>query len=180
MFFIGGISNGIQQLIYTKLVTPPGDTKGYNAEVFMTYTYFSFFFIPLFKWNRQFFVGIREIDRNFKLDPAVGMRILRDEDIEIRPQDLTEIQLQYQQQPGYRPGGFAQNQAHSTGNGYSVGNAYGTETADKAADQADALPAIGTAKATEEEDRSDKRYCPHCGSEIEMKFIYCPYCGEKL
>ena len=34
--------------------------------------------------------------------------------------------------------------------------------------------------AKRKEDRSEKRYCSHCGEEIDVSFSYCPHCGEKL
>ena len=56
MIFIGGISSAVKQLEYLKTVIC-SVCGGYGRyQVFMTYTYFSFFFIPLFKWNRKFYV----------------------------------------------------------------------------------------------------------------------------
>ena len=53
MIFIGGISSAVKQLEYLKTVIC-SVCGGYGRyQVFMTYTYFSFFFIPLFKWNRN-------------------------------------------------------------------------------------------------------------------------------
>ena len=56
MIFIGGISSAVKQLEYLKTVIC-SVCGGYGRyQVFMTYTYFSFFFIPLFKWNRKFYL----------------------------------------------------------------------------------------------------------------------------
>ena len=65
---------------------------GYGRyQVFMTYTYFSFFFIPVFKWNRQFYVKMSCCGSVYELDREVGMKILRGESVDIREEDLTLI-----------------------------------------------------------------------------------------
>ena len=56
MIFIGGISQGRKILDYVRTVICGCCGRYGRYEVIMTYTYFSFFFIPLFKWNRQFYV----------------------------------------------------------------------------------------------------------------------------
>ena len=49
MIFIGGIAEGIKQLIYGRQVFCRFCGRGTEVELYMLYTYFSFFFIPLFK-----------------------------------------------------------------------------------------------------------------------------------
>ncbi|MCR5371636.1 MAG: zinc ribbon domain-containing protein [Clostridium sp.] len=89
MIFIGGISQGMQQLDYMKTVIC-GRCGAYGRyEVFMTYMYFSFFFIPLFKWNRKFFVKMSCCGAVYDLDPEKGMAILRGQQAEITEADLT-------------------------------------------------------------------------------------------
>ena len=56
MIFIGGISSGMKQIEYMKTVICSRCGAYGRYQVFMTYMYFSFFFIPLFKWNRRFYV----------------------------------------------------------------------------------------------------------------------------
>ncbi|WP_455903522.1 zinc ribbon domain-containing protein, partial [Clostridium sp.] len=58
-------------------------------QVYMTYMYFSFFFIPIFKWNRRFFVEMSCCGAVYELDPEVGKRLLRGEEVEITESDLT-------------------------------------------------------------------------------------------
>ena len=55
----------------------------------MTYMYFSFFFIPIFKWNRRFFVEMSCCGAVYELDLEVGKRLLRGEEVEITESDLT-------------------------------------------------------------------------------------------
>ena len=53
----------------------------------MTYMYFSFFFIPIFKWNRRFFVEMSCCGAVYELDPEVGKKRFGAE--EITERDLT-------------------------------------------------------------------------------------------
>lgn len=92
MIFIGGISSGTRQIEYLKTVIC-SHCGGYGRyQVFMTYMYFSFFFIPLFKWNKRFYVKMSCCDTVYELDPDVGRRLLRGEDIDITESDLTLTQ----------------------------------------------------------------------------------------
>ena len=61
----------------------------FRYQVYMTYMYFSFFFIPIFKWNRRFFVEMSCCGAVYELDPEVGKRLLRGEEVEITESDLT-------------------------------------------------------------------------------------------
>lgn len=89
MIFIGGISSGRKQIEYLKTVICSRCGAYGRYQIFMTYLYFSFFFIPLFKWNRKFIVQMSCCDAIYELDPEVGYRLLRGEDVEIQESDLT-------------------------------------------------------------------------------------------
>ena len=54
MLFIGGISQGRKLLNYARSILCGSCGSTSQCQVFMTYMYFSFFFIPLFKWNKRF------------------------------------------------------------------------------------------------------------------------------
>ena len=56
MLFIGGISQGRKLLNYARSILCGSCGSTSQCQVFMTYLYFSFFFIPLFKWNKRFYV----------------------------------------------------------------------------------------------------------------------------
>ena len=59
-------------------------------QVYMTYMYFSFIFLSrFFKWNRRFFVEMSCCGAVYELDPEVGKRLLRGEEVEITESDLT-------------------------------------------------------------------------------------------
>lgn len=54
----------------------------------MTYTCLSLFFIPVFKWNRHYFVQARCCGSIYQLDKEKGKAILKGAEPWIRPQDL--------------------------------------------------------------------------------------------
>ena len=61
MFFIGGISNEEKKLDYVQNTTCPKCGKFSRMEVYMTYMYFSLFFVPIFKWSKKYFVKYKLI-----------------------------------------------------------------------------------------------------------------------
>ncbi len=92
MIFIGGISQGQKALDYVKTVICSCCGSYGRYEVIMTYMYFSFFFIPLFKWNRRFYVKMTCCNTVYELDPQVGMDILKGRPTDIAQSDLTLVQ----------------------------------------------------------------------------------------
>jgi hypothetical protein len=91
MFFIGGIAPGMKQLNYMRTVICRHCGSYGRYQVYMTYLCFSFFFIPLIRWNRHYYVKMSCCGALYELDPAVGRAIARGEDIEIREEDLTPV-----------------------------------------------------------------------------------------
>lgn len=89
MIFIGGISSGSKRIDYLKTVVCDV-CGGYGRfEIYMTYMYFSFFFIPLFKWNKRYYVKMSCCDTVYELNQDTGKRLLRGEETDIRDHDLT-------------------------------------------------------------------------------------------
>ena len=92
MIFIGGISQGQKILNYVKTVIC-SRCGGYGRyQVVMTYMYFSFFFIPLFKWNKRFYVKMSCCDAVYELDQEVGKALLHGQQADIKSSDLTLVQ----------------------------------------------------------------------------------------
>ena len=52
-------------------------------------------FIPCFKWNRHYYVQTTCCNTLYELDPEIGRRIARGEDVEILPQHLQRVNPQY-------------------------------------------------------------------------------------
>ena len=105
MFFIMGINSGRKDLSFhqTMICSRCGSYGSYS--VYMTYMVLSLFFIPCFKWNRRYYVTTSCCNRTYQLDPAVGKRIARGEQVELRPEDLTDTGEYGCCRAGESPGG---------------------------------------------------------------------------
>lgn len=88
MIFIGGISQGMKALAYTGMLTCSFCRSTSSCQLLMTYYYFSFFFIPLFKWNKRFLVKMDCCDADYELNPLKGKAIARGEQVTINQEDL--------------------------------------------------------------------------------------------
>lgn len=92
MFFVFGISQGKKALEYAKTVIC-AQCGGYGRyQVFMTYSYFSLFFIPIIKWNRHYYVQMLCCSTIYELDQEVGRRLAHGEQPDITEKDLTLVQ----------------------------------------------------------------------------------------
>lgn len=100
MFFIMGISQGSKEFGFTQGAVCRACGRSGQYIVFMTYTVLTLFFIPVFKWNRQYFVRMSCCGTTYRLDPEVGKVIARGGQVEIQPQDLQESAAQ---QAGVNP-----------------------------------------------------------------------------
>ena len=89
MFFIMGITDGRKDFDFLQAILCNVCGRYGQYRVFMTYTVLSLFFIPCFKWNKHYYVQTSCCDTVYELDPEVGKRITRGENVEIRPEDLT-------------------------------------------------------------------------------------------
>ena len=92
MFLIFGISQKEKRLVFDQLIVCKCCGKYGHADVFMTYTYFMFFFIPLFKWNKRFFVKMSCCEAVYELEPEVGKALLHGQQVDIKSTDLTLVQ----------------------------------------------------------------------------------------
>lgn len=92
MFFMMGITQGKKDFNYSQM-TICGHCGAYGRyEVFMTYMCLSLFFIPCFKWNKQYYVRSTCCNTIYLLDIDIGRAIARGENVEIQPEHLTEVQ----------------------------------------------------------------------------------------
>ena len=88
MFFIGGISNAEKKLDYVQSIVCSRCGSFGRMEVYMTYMCFSLFFIPIFKWNKRYFVKNTCCNSIYILDNELGVKISRGENILISESDL--------------------------------------------------------------------------------------------
>jgi hypothetical protein len=88
MFFMMGINEGRKELNYHQMIVCNHCGAYGQYQVFMTYMVLSLFFIPCFKWNRQYFVQTTCCNTIYRLNPESGKRIAKGENVEIRPEHL--------------------------------------------------------------------------------------------
>ena len=93
MFFMMGITDGRKVFDFTQTVICDICGKYGRYQVFMTYTVLSLFFIPCFKWNKRFYVQTSCCNTLYELDPAIGKRIAKGENLEIMPDNLTKVNI---------------------------------------------------------------------------------------
>lgn len=91
MFFMMGITDGRKVLDFNQTIICEQCGKYGRYQVIMTYTVLSLFFIPCLKWNRRYYVQTSCCHALYELDPEIGKRILRNEDVEILPAHLNRI-----------------------------------------------------------------------------------------
>lgn len=94
MFFIMGITDGRKVFDFTQTVICDICGKYGRYQVFMTYTVLSLFFIPCFKWNKRFYVQTSCCNTLYELNPEIGKRIAKGENLEIMPDNLTKVNIE--------------------------------------------------------------------------------------
>lgn len=92
MFLMIGISDGRKDLDFSQMTICDSCGAYGRLTVYMTYMALALFFIPIFKWNRKFYVQASCCGAVYLLDPEIGRRIARGEQLEIRPEHLTPVQ----------------------------------------------------------------------------------------
>ncbi len=75
MFLIMGIEQGSRQLKFDQLIVCRNCGQYGHIQVFMTYSYFMFFFIPVFKWDRHYYAKMSCCGAMCELDPESGRQI---------------------------------------------------------------------------------------------------------
>lgn len=88
MFFIMGISQAEKKLPFDQLLICPNCGRYGRVSVFMRYTYFMFFFLPLFRWDRHYYARMECCGAVCELDPELGKVIAKGEVSAIDPEQL--------------------------------------------------------------------------------------------
>ena len=91
MLFIMGITEGRKEFDFNQVMTCSACGSMGSFRVFMTYTVLSLFFIPCLKWNKRYYVRSTCCNAVYELDPELGKRIARGEDVRIQPENLTRV-----------------------------------------------------------------------------------------
>lgn len=143
MIFIGGVSQGSKILQYARSLMCQYCGSLAQCQIVMTYYYFSFFFIPLFKWNKRFFVKMACCEAVYELNPEVGKAIARGEQVEIRSEDLKLMEDGKRRYTTY-------------------GQAAGQNGGEEAPDPSKTL----RCPICKHESPGDFKYCPMCGQRL--------------
>lgn len=92
MFFMAGITQGTKEIPCGQSVFICSRCGRYGRyQVYMTYLCLSLFFIPVLKWKKEYYVKTSCCGAVYSLDPEVGKRLSRGEELEIQEGDLTLI-----------------------------------------------------------------------------------------
>lgn len=94
MFLIMGINSKQKQFNYDKMFICERCGQYGRYEVFMTYMCFSLFFIPIIKWNKQYYARTTCCRTLYALDSEIGKVIAKGNDVEIKPEHLLKVQGQ--------------------------------------------------------------------------------------
>ena len=90
-----GITQGRKNFKFDQMIVCDHCGSYGRYQVFMTYMCLSLFFIPCYKWNKQYYVQSTCCNTLYVLDSEIGKRIAGGENIEILPQNLTRVQEGY-------------------------------------------------------------------------------------
>lgn len=84
MFFIGifGVQNKAKSLREFDTVICPDCGRWSRAELIEEYTYFHFFFLPLFKWNKKYYVNLRCCRALYEVDAEYASELKTSETID--------------------------------------------------------------------------------------------------
>jgi hypothetical protein len=168
MFFIFGISSGEKKLNFVQTMVCSRCGQFGRLEVFMTYQYFSLFFIPIFRWGLRFFVKSTCCGTVYQLETSMGKRILKGEPITLTEEDLTMVKTGWSQ--SWKDYGQYDNQRYGDQSRYGQDPAksqYGPDSADM---EHGSEPTAGQAA----------KRCESCGYTAAPDFVYCPKCGKPL
>ena len=91
MFFMIGITDGRKDFDFNQVMACVACGSMGSFRVFMTYTVLSLFFIPCFKWNKHYYVQSTCCNAVYELDPEIGKRIARGENVKIQQEYLTRV-----------------------------------------------------------------------------------------
>lgn len=88
MFFLATVLPKEKELQHSQSGICPACGAFGSYRVWMRYSCLALFFIPLFKWGKQYFVEMSCCGAVFSLNPQVGAAVAKGEAVEILPEDL--------------------------------------------------------------------------------------------
>lgn len=93
MFFIGifGIESKEKEIKAIDKLSCKSCNRITRGKLIKSYSFFHFFFLPIFKWNEEYFVICEECNTLFSISKDKGKALERGEDGEITYWDLKEV-----------------------------------------------------------------------------------------
>ncbi|WMJ88493.1 zinc ribbon domain-containing protein [Anaerocolumna sp. MB42-C2] len=88
MFFIMGISSGQKKLEFVQTIFCSKCSQFGRLELYITYTSFTLFFIPIFKWNKKYYAKAACCGALYTIEAEIGKKIANKETITLTEQDL--------------------------------------------------------------------------------------------
>lgn len=95
MFFVFGISTKQQDIDFSQVSICPSCGAYGRLEAFITYTYFSLFFIPVLKWNKKYYIRSTCCGSLYTIDNDLGKAIERGERTKIDESELQPVNINY-------------------------------------------------------------------------------------
>lgn len=97
MFFVGvfGIENKQKEIKYLNNIPCRKCDKGSGGKLIKTFSFFHFFFIPLFKWNEKYFVICNDCSLLYEIPKEKGKEIEKGENSDISYWDLRPVETGY-------------------------------------------------------------------------------------
>lgn len=103
MFFIGifGIENKDKEIKIIDNVNCKICDSATKGKLIKNYSFFHFFFIPLFKWNENYYIVCSECNSLYTISKEKGKAIENGDNIEISYWDLQEVDNEHNNDNGY-------------------------------------------------------------------------------
>ncbi len=75
MFFVVGVNNRLEQLNFRQNIVCPCCGRYSALEAFKGYDYVSLFFVPVFRWNKQYYLRAVCCESTCMIDKDLGRKI---------------------------------------------------------------------------------------------------------
>lgn len=95
MFFVFGISTKEKEIDFTQTTICFSCGSYGRYEVFMTYTHLSLFFIPVLRWNKEYYIRMSCCNSLYSIDSELGKDIERGVKTTINESDLSPININF-------------------------------------------------------------------------------------
>ncbi len=91
MFFVAGVNEKSEDLEFSQMMTCDICGQLGRFTAFVTYSVLSLFFLPVWKWNRHYYVQTSCCNTIYELNPEIGKLIEEGEYVKIQLNDLTLV-----------------------------------------------------------------------------------------